>query len=349
MRLPTWVGDTVMATPALRALGEGFPEAELVVEGRGFFGEIVAPLPYVGRFVADPGKGWRALRARVAMLRRERFDLAVLLPDSQRAALAPWIARVPRRVGFSRDLARRLLLTDALTPDRERGPDGRARWKPVSMVERYLQLSRHVGCPDRGRQMDVPVTDAARAVVDERLAAAGLAPGEPFVVVVPGASYGASKLWPAERFGEACARLRERHGLRLFIAPGPGEEEVARAVVAASGEGHVFEGPVLSLGQAAALMARARLALSNDTGPRQISVAFGVPTVVPIGPSDPRYTEHDLQRQRVLRVEGLDCSPCGLKTCPIDHRCMTRLDTERVVAAAEELLAAFPVSASPLA
>lgn len=332
----------VMATPAMRALARGFPEAEIVVEGRRLFADLVEPLPYVHRFLPDPGRGWSALRQRVATLRGEQFDLAVLLADSQRAALAPWIARIPRRVGYARDLARRLLVTEALRPAREDDPGGGSRWKPTSMVEYYLGISRHLGCPDTGGRMDVPVTEAARSAVLGRLEAAGIDPGEPLVLVVPGASFGSSKMWPAERFGEVCRALRERHGLQLVIAPGPGEETVARAVVAAAGTGQVFENPVLSVVEAAALTSLVRLVLSNDTGPRQFAAALGIPVVVPMGPSDPRYTAHDLTRQRVLRVDDLDCSPCGLKECPIDHRCMTRMDTGRVIEAAERLLAEFP-------
>jgi heptosyltransferase-2 len=95
--------------------------------------------------------------------------------------------------------------------------------------------------------------------------------------------------------------------------------------------------PVIGLPELAALIARARLLLVNDTGPRQMAVALGTPVVTVMGPTDPRHSHHLLERQRVLR-EDVDCSPCHLKTCPIDHRCMTRLRPERVVAAAGELL-----------
>lgn len=333
VRLPSWVGDVVMATPALRALGAGFPDAEVVVEARPFLRGIVEPLAYVGSFLADPGKGWRALSRRTRTLRGERFDLAVLLPDSQRAALAPFLARVPRRVGYARDLVRRALVTDALRPERE----GRG-WKPISMVERYLRVTRYLGCADQGRRMDVPVLEDARAAVAERLAAEGVDAGARLLVAVCGASYGSSKLWPAERFGAACARLAGELGLEPVLAPGPGEEEVSRAVVATAGTGRVLADPVAGLGELAALIERATLVLTNDTGPRQMAVALGIPAVVLMGPTDPRYTEHDLERQRVLRAADVECSPCGLKRCPIDHRCMTRIEVDGVVSAAAELL-----------
>ena len=123
-----------------------------------------------------------------------------------------------------------------------------------------------------------------------------------------------------------------------MIAPAPNEVEIARAVAALAKERVVCRvDPTVSLEELKALVARARLVLSNDTGPRHVAVALGRPVVVLMGPTDPRHTACNLERQRVLREE-VECSPCQLKVCPIDHRCMTRLAPERVLRAAEELL-----------
>jgi heptosyltransferase-2 len=131
--------------------------------------------------------------------------------------------------------------------------------------------------------------------------------------------------------------LRARRGLRAILAPGPGEEPVAHAIAAgAGGSVVVLDEPVTTLAELAALIARAKLLLTNDTGPRQIAVALGTPVIALLGPTDPRHTAHLLERQRVLR-EPVECSPCHLKTCPIDHRCMQRLEPARVIAAAAEL------------
>lgn len=333
VRAPNWVGDAVMATPALRALRRGFPDAEITVEARPYLRELLEPLAAVDRFLPCPGRGLSAMLARARTLRAIGFDLAVLLPDSQSAALGPFLARVPRRVGYARDVLRRALTTDPLPP-----PAADGHRTIVSMIERYLRITRHLGCPDDGDRMDVPVTDEARDAAAGRLAAAGVPEDARLLVAVPGASYGSSKLWPARSFARACDEVSLAHGLATVIAPGPGEEGVAAEVAAgASLPATVLADPVLGLGALPALVARAALVITNDTGPRQIAVALGVPTVVLIGPTDSRYTAHHLERQRILR-EDVDCSPCGLKRCPIDHRCMTRLRPERVVAAARELL-----------
>jgi len=321
-----------MATPALRALGAAHPEAELVVEGRGYSQQLVEDLPYVTRFAKDPGKGANGTRERVKALRREGFDWAVLLPDSVRAAYAPWRAGVPVRIGYSRELLRTWLTTHRLRHPKT--PEGKRL--AFSMIERYLRISRALGCPDQGDEMDLPVREDWRAEVAALLAKLGLGPADRLLLVICGASFGSSKMWPAEHFGAACDGIRRELGLVPIICHGPGEEDVAEAVRSSSRDGvHVLAG--LHLGLLAALLERSTLVLTNDTGPRSMAVALGVPSVVLIGPTHSGHTDHHLARQRVLR-EDVDCAPCGLKTCPIDHRCMTRLQPARAVAAAVELL-----------
>jgi heptosyltransferase-2 len=267
----------------------------------------------------------------VRALRERRFDWAVLLPDSVRSALAPFLARVPLRAGYARDPLRRALLTRALPPPREGG-----RRVPISMIERYLRVTRALGCADADPRPRLVVDPAARERIATRLGEAGLAPGARTLVVTPGASFGASKLWPPAHFAAACDALVRRHGLAVVLAPGPGEEALANDIDGRMQERACVVAPA-SLAELAALVAGAALHLGNDAGPRHVAVAFDVPTIVLIGPTDPRHTAHLLERQRVLS-EPVPCSPCGLKVCPIDQRCLVRIGPERVVAAADELL-----------
>ena len=330
MRLPNWVGDVVMATPALAALRGAHPEAEIVAEGRPFLAGLVRGLSSLDGFLPET----RASFARARILRERGFDWAVLLPDSVRSAVAPFLARVPVRAGYARDPLRRALLTHALTPPAEAG-----RRVPISMTLRYLRVTRALGCADAGPSTTLVVDAAAREAVQKRLAEAGLAPQQRTLVVTPGASFGSSKLWPPGHFASACDQIACRHGLAVVLAPGPGEEALAREIAAVMREpAVVLAAPPTTLAELVALIAGAALQLGNDTGPRHIAVALGVPAVVLMGPTDPRHTAHQLERQRVLR-EDVACSPCGLKSCPIDQRCMTRIGPERVATAAAELLA----------
>ena len=318
-----------MATPALRALRQAHPAAEVVLEGRPVLAGLVAGLPSIDAFLPDRGGVW----ARTRSLRDPGFDWALGLPDSVRAALAPFLARIPVRVGYARDPARRILLTRSLELPSENG-----RRVPISMTERYLRLTRALGCADPEPGLELAVDPEARERVSRRLRESGVSDSDRLVVVTPGAAFGSSKLWPAHHFAAACDGIAEKLGLRAVLAPGPGEEPIAEAIARDTGS-HALSlvDPPLGLAELVALIVGAALVLTNDTGPRHLAVALDRPVVVLMGPTDPRHTAHLLERQRVLR-EDVECSPCHLKVCPIDHRCLVRLRPERVILAAEELL-----------
>jgi heptosyltransferase-2 len=323
-----------MATPALRAVRAAWPRAEIAVEGRPVVGALLCGLASFDRFLPDPGGGVRAELARARRLAAARFEWAVLLPDSPRAALGPFLARVPRRVGYARDRLRRALLTEALAPPRERG-----RRLPVPMTERYLRITRHLGCPDQGERLELAVDPAAEEALERDLRRRGVGRAERLLVVAPGAAFGPAKRWPPGHFAAASERLARRLGLVPVLAVAPREQGLARAIAGAlSVRAVALVDPPPDVARLKALVARAALVLCNDSGPRHVAVALGRPVVVAMGPSDPRHTARHLERERVLR-EPVACSPCGRRACPIDHRCMTRLRPERVAAAGEELLA----------
>lgn len=337
VRLPNPLGDAVMATPALRALRLGLPETEIAVLGAPHHEGLLRGNASFDAFVPLRGRAWRDLRARARALRERGYDAAVVLPDSARAAFDPFAARIPIRIGYARDLVRRVLLSHPIDPPRERG----AR-VAISMIERYLRLARALGVRDAGDALELHVQDGAAARAEALLAGAGAARGERILLVTPGAAFGVSKLWPTEHFARACDELHRRFGLLPVIAPAPNAVEIAIAQRVSSAltvrHAALLE-PDPSLEVFVAIVARAALVLTNDTGPRHVAVALGRPVVTLMGPTDPRHTAHLLERQRVL-FEDVACRPCGQSVCPIgDQRCLVRLAPERAVAAAAELLA----------
>lgn len=333
IRSPNPVGDAVMATPALRALRRDHPDAEIVLMGPPQHAGLLRDVSTFDEYLPISGRSVTAIRDRARALGRRSFDWAVVLPDSPRAALEPFLARIPRRAGYARDLLRRMMLTDALPPPMEGG-----RRVPISMIERYRRITRALGAPDADDSLELVVHDPSRERVAKLLTDRGV--GEaPILLVTPGASYGASKLWPPTRFAEACDALARRHGLVPVILPAPSPDEIAiaREVSARVETRHVCVDEPGSLEDLKAMVERCTLLVTNDTGPRHVAVALDRPAITLMGPTDPRHTHHLLARQRVL-WEEVECRPCGLKTCPIDHRCLTRLAPQRVVDAADELL-----------
>jgi heptosyltransferase-2 len=270
VRVPTWIGDAVMATPAFRALRASHPDAEITLEGRPVLADLLRGLSSFDRFLPDPGGGLAAIWTRARELRRHGFDWAVLLPDSPRAALGPWLAGIPRRVGYARDPLRRALVTEALSPPKQGG----ARL-PVPMTERYLRITRRLGCPDRSTKLELVVDAGARERVGARLRGAGIDDESPLVLVTPGASFGASKLWPVEHFASACDGIARRLGLHPVLAPGPGELEIAHQIAdQARLPTLALADPSPDIEDVKALVERSRLVLTNDTGPRHIAVAL---------------------------------------------------------------------------
>lgn len=335
MRLPSWVGDVVMCTPAMRAVRRAFPDAELVVEGKDYQADLVVGLDSVDRFLVDPGRGAKDIWSRSRLIKKEGFDWAILFGESERVAAAPFLARIPVRAGYGRGFLRRSLLTH----DIPRPKDADGKLLAFSMIQRYLNITRMLGIPDAGDEMETPVNDDARATVQRRLAEVGVGDDDKIVTVIAGAAFGSAKMWPPDQYAAACDMIQEQRGWKTVLAPGPGEEKLGHEVARHSKHGiHLILDPTLRLSELAALLVRSEVVLSNDTGPRSMAVALGLPVVVPIGPTEDGHTRHHLERQRVL-IEDVDCRPCRLRLCPIDHRCMTRITPERMVAAVDDLVA----------
>jgi heptosyltransferase-2 len=274
-----------------------------------------------------------------ARLRELDADGILLLSSSLGAAWRAFRARIPVRAGTAVH-GRGLLLTHRLAPP------GRGRAPvPTAQVHRDVAalLGIAVADPHPRLRFDAADASAVRAMLAER----GLAPGERYAVACPGAAFGAAKLWPPERFAAALDALCASHGLRGVVTGGPGEEPLIAAVVAAA------RTPAISLADAPRslahlkpLIAEAALLLVGDSGPRWFAAAFDVPCVSVMGPNDPRLTATSLEWCTIARVEGLACSPCMQRTCPLGHhRCMQDLAVERVVSAARALLARVRITA----
>ncbi len=341
VRMPNWVGDVVMATPALRALRAHWPAAEITALCLPSGEKILRGSPRVDRFeIYDRHGRDGGMRGRGRLVRRLRargYDLAIALPNSFSSA---WIfrrARIPRRLGT--DYGHRgWLLTDRFRPEME----GRRR-VPRSMVEHYLDVLEAVGVPRNDGRLELFETPEGRKRAFETLALLGAKETDRLLAVVPGASFGVTKRWPPERFAAVADHLQEKHGLRPILLGGPSEEGILHDVAAAMRTKPLSTADeVLDLDALKSVIRAASLLVTTDTGPRHYGVAFGVPVVVVMGPTDPRYTESNLDRTLVIREE-LDCSPCHLKVCPLSHHhCMTLIEPDRVIAACEELLARHP-------
>jgi heptosyltransferase-2 len=330
IRATNWLGDAVMSLPAIRSIREIFPHAHIALVARPWVADLYSRERSVNRIIPYTAqKGIAEKRAFAAQLRREHFDAAILLQNAFDAAFLTWMAGIPARIGYNRD-ARGLLLTQAVAVP-ETGD--------IPRHERfyYLELLRRAGLMER-----FPESDAIRLEGVEEARSAGsvhlsrLGVEGSVIGVSPGAAYGNAKRWLPERFAAVAEGLAPAAVL-LFGSAGerPLCETVAEPLRRAGREVRNLAGET-TLREFIDLASICRLFLTNDSGAMHVASALGVPTVAVFGATDDTTTGPTGALARVVR-EHAECSPCLLRECPIDHRCMTAVTVERTAAAAQEL------------
>lgn len=332
VRGPNWIGDAVMSEPALSALRRLFPQAELTLLVKPAVAELFKGHPDVAHILVYDDRGqhagltgkWRLANA----LRRGRFDLAILFQNAFEAALIAFLAGIPRRYGYATD-GRRLLLSD---------PVPRPGRTAIShQVHYYLEMLRPLGCEEDAKSPRLVLFREEEAAMAKRLVESGVSGAELLIGLNPGSTYGGAKRWLPERFAETADRLAVQSGATVLIVGARGEESLARSIAEKIRARTVVLSGQTSVRELMAAVKRCAVFVTNDTGPMHIAAAFGVPVVAVFGPTDwrttaPFGTGHALVRQPV------DCSPCLLRECPIDHRCMTRVTVDDVFAAATKQL-----------
>lgn len=310
VRAPNWLGDVVLSLPAVRDIRSAFPAARLAVVARPSVAALYEAVPEVDEVRVAAG-----FTAEVAAM-RGNFDLAILLPNSIGTALATVVARIPARWGFATQGRGGLLTRAVAVPDSVRGS---------SQVNYYRAMLAAMGLPtSAGADTSLAPPPAWR---DQGRALLG--PGV-FFGVAPGAAKGTAKQWPPERFAAAADRLSATLEATAVLLGSAADAEAGRAVAAA------MKAPSLDLcGRTdlrafVGVVASLQALVANDSGAMHLGAAVGIPTVGVFGPTNAEETHPVGARATFVRGVA-DCSPCRHVTCPIDHRCMTRVSPDAVV------------------
>ncbi len=326
VRSTNWIGDAVMTTPAMGVLRHHFPNAEIVVVANPLVSHLFTHHPYCDRVLVYDKKGKhhgvRGLLDFVGELRRERFDLAVLLQNAVEAAILATLARIPRRAGYRTD-GRGLLLSHGV-------PIGEAD-KKLHHTDYYVRMLAQLGVTGEAGGL------LLQSSVEELASARELLVDKAWIAINPGAAYGSAKRWIPQRFAEVGDRLAEEFGMNILLTGGPGEMEIGRDI-----EQAMTCRPLNMIGKTGvremmALLSCCRLMVTNDSGPMHVAAAFGVPLVAIFGPTDHTTTSPLSDNTRIVR-KAFDCAPCLLRQCPTDHRCMEAIEVADVLVAARELL-----------
>ena len=330
VRLPNWLGDTVMAVPALRALRESFPETRVALAGP--WASLLAQQGLGDTLLTYP-RAWSARLAAADALRKLGPDTAVLLPNSLESALSAWYWGARRRIGFDVG-GRGLLLTDAPPLPSPR----------LHQVDEYVRLAEVCGATsgERAPRLMPPASDGPdraeiRALLDE--VGASREDGRHVVAVHLGAAYGPAKLWPLPQVEEFC-RLASADGAAVVLVGAPSDAPAAAAVSAAAPARSLVarDRPALLT----ALLSEIDVLVSGDTGVAHLAAALGTPAVTLFGPTDPRLSA-PRGAVRVL-THPVPCAPCFYRACPIDHPCLRDLAPARVRDAVRALLERMEVA-----
>ncbi len=358
-----WLGDAVMSTPALQRLREARPEARIT---------LLTPEKLKGLWGGHPAidavltfSGTESIWSVGRRLRAEKFDLGLALPNSPRSALELWLAGIPQRIGYARPW-RNWLLTQRVAPRPgmismhkrsaaeiknliRQAPAPAAANPPLTAhhIHQYLHLAAALGANPEPLPPRLVITPE---VIDRVIARLKLDPAQPWFGLNASAEYGPAKRWPEERFTEAAIQIQRRAKCRWLIFGLWSEAEpclriatnIYRATEDEFGRDEVARNPhvinlagATNLRELCAALKLCRVLLTNDSGPMHVAAALGTPVVVPFGSTSPGLTGPGLPgdpRHTSLRA-GVPCSPCFLRTCPIDFRCMTGISIESVVEA----------------
>ena len=341
VRAPNWIGDAIMAIPALRALRACSPAANLSILARPPVLDIYRDQDLADDLVAYD---WRGIHAGIAGrerlatdIRARRYDTAILLQNAFDAAWLAWRAKIPQRIGYNRD-ARGFFLTKAIAIPK-------IGEIPAHEKYYYLELLRRAACiqslPEESF-IRLTVSDEKRRQASAFLQQAGARRGATRIAIGAGASYGSAKCWPPERFAQLANQLQSQSEAEVILFGTAAESPVSNAIVAGMSRPPIDLTGKTSVADLPALLSHCHIFIGNDSGAMHVAAAVGLPVVAIFGPTDPHGTAPVTPRCAIVQEKPF-CSPCFLRRCPIDHRCMTKISAEAVHSAAQPWLAGIEV------
>lgn len=336
IRAPNWVGDAVMCTPALMDIRECYPDAHITLWARSAIAELLRDHPSINEVLLYQHQSLHAGMMGKARLIRElrvhQFQVAILLQNAFEAAFLTMCAGIPERWGYGTD-GRRFLLSKALAtlPNK----------KSLHQVRYYQSLIQQVSGYTLPRRTQLAVFDRDEEQVNHRFPQIVTRTGEYLIGLNPGSVYGSSKRWVPNRFAELTDRvvdhIRQRAGstatVKCVLVGGIGEESLAQTIASLMQVTPMVLSGKTTLRDLMVIIKRCALFITNDTGPMHIAAAFNVPLVAIFGSTDPGYSAPFGWEDAVVQ-DSVRCAPCFLRSCPIDHRCMTQVSVEQAFDAA---------------
>lgn len=334
-----WIGDAVMSLPTIWKIREAVPDARLTLASPGWSADIYCICTAVDEVIQIPPKGgllglpseFKAAR----LFREDYFDLALILPNSFRSALAPFLAGVKRRTGYGTG-GRGMLLTEAVSVDRAAVVHTVHYYRPLLSA---LDIHWEEGSEKFGLELD----ENAKKTADGILKREGVDPAGEIIGFSPGAAWGPSKRWPAESFAKAASNLCSDSQRQAIFFGSTADSDLIADILEKTPENSAgLAGTFARLHHLAAAISRCRLLVTNDSGPMHLAAALGVPVVALFGPTDERISGPWTGASgKAIILRPPDCLPCYNPRCRMKGTpCLARIAVEEVVEAAEKLLSA---------
>ena len=332
---PNWIGDAVMAQPLLQLLRERQPQAPIDVLAPAWVAPVWRAMREVDTVLEAPFRHGalqlRERRAYAKMLKQRGYAQAYVLPNTLKFALIPWLAGIPRRIGYRGEM--RYGLINVMHRDDPAAP------RP--MVSFYAALAEAPSASARAPSMlPRPALQVDAAAARKAAAGAGLEPDRPLLVFAPGAEFGSAKRWPAAHFAELAAIVHRQHpAMQIALLGSARDKEVCDEIVALAPGVHNLAGAT-ALDDAIALIAQAAAMVSNDSGLLHIASALNRPIVALYGPTDPGHAPpfSDIAKSLYL---GVECAPCRQRVCPLGHhKCMRDMSAQMAWEPLREMIAA---------
>lgn len=327
--VPNWIGDSILALPAVESLNINYPEAEIWIAAQGWVKDIFANISFIKGIIPLPDrKNFKDLRKTANVLMSYNFEAGLLLTNSFVSALLFFMAKIPQRWGYGSD-ARQILLTKKIRRQNRSGSQ--------HQVYYYLNLISGLGLKTVTPHLALALTEAEKTKTEEFLDSFGVDLKRLLFILNPGAFYGSAKRWPVEKYIELAKLLQQNYSPEILIIGSAQEVELAQVIAASLEKKPVILAGKTSLRQLVGVLSRAALCVTNDSGPMHMANALKVPTVALFGPTDPEVTA-PFQEPSVYLKKDVACWPCAYRECPFDHRCMLDISSEEVFNACKKLL-----------
>ena len=329
VRAPNWVGDSILAFPAMNTIKKNFPDDEVWVAAQDWVKDLFLMSDlFAGVLPLAKHDSLKTVQNSAKSIRDLHFDAGILFTNSFASALLFFLAKIPQRWGYSKD-GRGLLLTEGIPIEHNKNRRHQAHF--------YLDLLSRLGLKEFPEEFTLPIGQQERDRTAAWLKSQNIQNEKPLIILNPGAYYGSAKRWPPDRYAKLASLLQQKKHAQIVIIGSGDEAPLAEAISSLMNKSpHILTGKT-GLVQLAGLLSFADLFVTNDSGPMHMANFLKTPLVALFGPTEPVRTG-PLQQPSMVIHKGAPCWPCSYRQCPFDHRCMLNISPEEVFQGCQKLL-----------